>query len=147
MSPTGHAPTSPDRLPKLVLQVVLGVAVVVSVIHYADNTLRFDQYAINPDSPVTEPLVVPAAWLVFTAIGVAGYVMYLQRRWWQAVACLAVYSVSGLVSLVHYSDGPPSAFDSVQNVLIVSDVVAGIAVVAFAFWLMFRRALHSVEAS
>jgi hypothetical protein len=131
-----------------VLHVILLTAFVVSVVHYADNYVRFDRYALNPDSPIQEPILIVVGWLLFTAFGVAGYVAYRRRRWWPAVALTALYSVSGLVSLVHYTDASPSAFDGAQNTLIVADVVAGIGVVGLALWLMFRRALVAdVEAA
>jgi hypothetical protein len=60
------------------------------------------------------------------------------------VAGLAVYSLSGLVGVVHYTDAPPADFDAVQNLLIVTDVLAGIAVLGFALWLMFRRAIPAM---
>lgn len=130
-----------------VLHVAVAAAVVLSVFHYIDNWARFDRYALNPDSPVTEPLMIPGAWLLFTAVGVLGYVQYRRGRWWPAVAGLAVYSLSGLVGAVHYTDAPPSDFDAVQNLLIVTDVLAGAAVLAFALWLMFRRALPAMSST
>ena len=140
--PRPTVPTStqaPDRATRW-LRILMAVSIVVSIVHYADNYLRFDRYALTPNGLVTEPLVIPTAWLVFTVIGVLGYVMYTRRRWWQAVACLAVYSLSGLVSVGHYTEGPPSAFNAVQNVLIVTDLLAGLGIVAFALWLMLARA-------
>ncbi len=122
---------------------ILAFAFVVSVFHYVDNTVRFDRYAVNPDSPIAGvgAWVVPAAWVVLTAVGVVGYLGYREGRWWRAVGGIAVYSVSGLISAAHYTDAPPSAFDGVQNVLIVADLVAGLAVLGLALWVMFRRAL------
>ncbi|MFD2077660.1 hypothetical protein SAMN05421678_112172 [Actinopolymorpha cephalotaxi] len=121
---------------------ILAVSFVVSVVHYADNTVRFDRYALNPDSPVANaPWSVPLAWVVLTAVGLVGLLAYRAGNWWRAVGAFAVYSVSGLVSAVHYTDAPPSAFDGLQNTLIVADLVAGVAVVGLALWVMFRRAL------
>ncbi|SDS03603.1 hypothetical protein [Actinopolymorpha singaporensis] len=122
---------------------VLAFAFVVSIFHYVDNTVRFDRYAVNPDSPIAGAgsWVVPVAWVVLTAVGMIGYLAYREGRWWPAVGGIAVYSVSGLISAAHYTDGPPSAFDGVQNLLIVADLVAGIAVLGLALWVMFRRAL------
>ncbi|GAA5029288.1 hypothetical protein [Actinopolymorpha pittospori] len=144
----GSAKDSSARTAGWVLHVILLTAFVVSVVHYTDNYVRFDRYALNPDSPIQEPILIVVGWLLFTAFGVAGYVAYRRQRWWPAVALTALYSVSGLVSLVHYTDAAPSAFDGAQNTLIVADVVAGVAVVGLALWLMFRRALVAdVEAA
>lgn len=123
------------------------VAFALSVFHYVDNWARFDRYALSPQSPVTEPYQIPLAWVLFTAVGVVGYVQFRRSRWWGAVAGLAVYSLSGLVGLAHYNDAPPGDFDGLQNLLIVTDVLAGFAVLGFALWLMFRRALPSTHAT
>jgi hypothetical protein len=64
-------PEARDRV-GTVLHVIVAVAVVLSVFHYVDNWARFDRYALNPDSPVTEPLLIPGAWLLFTAWAYSG---------------------------------------------------------------------------
>jgi hypothetical protein len=123
------------------LRAIMIGAVVLSVFHYTDNYVRFDRYALSADGLVTEPLAIPLSWLLFTVVGAAGYALYHRERWWPAVVCLVVYSVSGLVSPLHYTEGPLSAFDAVQHVLIVTDLLAGLSVLGYAVWLMIRRAV------
>jgi hypothetical protein len=120
-----------------VLQVILVAAVVSSVIHYTDNTIRFDQYPQNEPALITRPMI-PVSWLAFTAFAIWGYVLYRRERWEAAAACLAVYSVSGLISPLHYTAAPLGEFDAFQHLLIVTDALTGVATVAFAGWLLME---------
>lgn len=134
-----------DARETLLVRAVLLGTFVLSVFHYTDNYTRFDRYAVNPDSLVNEPVLIVLAWVVFTVIGALGYRAYRRQRWWPAVVLLAVYSLTGLISIAHYMDGSPSLFDAYQNFLIVTDIVAGVAVLGLAVWLMRRRALPSLS--
>jgi hypothetical protein len=116
------------------LRVLLIVAIVVSVFHYVDNFVRFDQYPQDEPELVTRPMI-PIAWVVLTAFGVAGYVLCRRGRVGQAAACLAVYSVSGLIGPLHYTSGALDEFDAFQHVNIAADGLAGLAVLLFAVWL------------
>ncbi|WP_020580362.1 hypothetical protein [Actinopolymorpha alba] len=141
LAPAGSHGTRATR----VLQAILASSFVLSVVHYADNYLRFDRYALRPDGLVTQPIMIVLGWVIFTVIGAVGYLMYVQRRWWPAVVLFAVYSVTGLISALHYTEGPLSAFDPLQHVLIVTDLVAGLAVLGSALWLMFARAVPELS--
>jgi hypothetical protein len=120
--------------PLRVLQVVLGAAIVSSVFHYTDNWLRYDQYPQDEPRLVLQPMV-PVSWLVFTAAGIWGYVQFRNGRWRAAAYALAFYSVSGLISPIHYTaDAPLSDYDAFQHTFILTDGVAGLAVLVFAVW-------------
>jgi hypothetical protein len=125
-----------DR-PTVVLRVILVATFVSSAFHYTDNYLRFDEYPPGDDGFVTEPLIWQS-WLVFTAVGLIGYVLYRRERWLPAAACLAFYSVSGLISPLHYTEGTWSDFDTFQHTFIVTDFICGLAVLGFAVWLVVR---------
>jgi hypothetical protein len=132
---------------KTVLQVILLAAVVSSIIHYTDNTIRFDQYPQDEPALITRPMI-PLSWLAFTAFAAWGYVLYRRERWEAAAACLAVYSVSGLISPLHYTAAPLGEFDAFQHLLILTDALTGVATVGFAAWLvMGRRAARAVVGS
>jgi hypothetical protein len=118
-----------DR-PRAVLAILL-VAGTASVFHYVDNYVRFEQYPQPEPKLITQGLVWQG-WLIFTAFGVAGYLLYLRGGRAAAGACLAVYSVSGLIGWLHYTGGPISAFDAFQHANIVIDGLAGIAVLVLA---------------
>ncbi len=110
---------------------VLVAAVLVSIVHYADNTVRFAAYEQGKPTIVTQASI-PVSWVLFTAAAVAGYVLLRRGVRTAAAALLAVYSASGLVGLLHYTVAPPAAFDWFQNTFIVADVLLGVAVLVVA---------------
>jgi hypothetical protein len=119
----------------LLLQVILLAAVLSSIGHYTDNTVRFDQYPQSDPELVSQPMI-PLSWVLFTVVGAFGYVLFRRDRLVPAAACLAVYSISGLVGPVHYLYGSLSEFDALQHVFIATDGIAGLAVLAYAVWLL-----------
>ena len=113
------------------------VAFLVSVVHYADNVLSYDDYPQPaPGSAIPSPPVevVAGDWFVFTAFGLTGLALLLRRRVVPAAVCLAVYSGSGLVGVGHYT--VPGALDMVwwRQLHVVVDIAVGIALLGFAWW-------------
>jgi hypothetical protein len=123
------------------LQVLLVVAVVESLVHYTDNTVRYDDYTV-PDPSLLGGLVkqwvIPVSWVLFTAAAVIGYRRFREGRWGEAAAWLGAYSVSGLISVLHYTDISPTDLSAFQNTFVFADVVLGALVLAFAVWLAVR---------
>ena len=119
------------------LQSLLVAAVLVSIVHYVDNVVRFEDYAPDEAGLVTAPLVA-ASWFVFTGFGLWGYLSYRRGRYRSATVGLGVYSVSGLVGIVHYREVSPSDFDPVQNTFVLLDIVLGAAILAVACRLAWR---------
>ena len=124
---------------------MLGTAFLLSIVHYVDNTLRFDDYTPDPGL-ITRP-AIPLAWVVFTAFGVWGYLQYRRGDDRKAAIGLAVYSFSGLIGPLHYTEVSPSDFDWFQNLFVVLDTLAGVAVlgVACAWPCVPRRGAWSGE--
>jgi hypothetical protein len=122
---------------KTVLQVILVTALASSIVHYTDNTIRFDRYPQDDPKLITRAMI-PLSWALFVAFGVYGYALFRRGRYEAAAACLAVFSVSGLISPLHYTSAPVSDFDGLQNTFIWTDFVTCVAVVAFAVWLALR---------
>lgn len=123
------------------LRVLLGVTIVESFIHYADNTIRYEDYtAENPSvlGGLVKQWVIPISWVLFTVAAVAGYRALRDGRPQQAAAWLGAYSVSGLISLLHYTDISMSELSVFQNVFVFADVALGAAVLAFAVRLALR---------
>jgi hypothetical protein len=123
---------------KALFRTVVLVAFAISVMHYTDNYLRFDEYPNDVPDLVTRPSI-PAAWVVFTLFAAAAWVLYDRGERRRAAVCLGVYSLSGLIGPVHYTSGAMSEFDAFQHVNIGLDTVAGVACLALAVRL-WRRA-------
>jgi hypothetical protein len=124
-----------------VLQVLLVVAIVESLIHYTDNTLRYDDYTASDPSLVgslVKRWVIPISWVLFTAAALVGYRRFRQGRWPQAAAWIGAYSASGLVSVFHYVDISLSDLSAFQNTFVFLDVILGALVLAFAIWTALR---------
>lgn len=119
-----------------ILLVLLGVAFVVSVIHYTDNYVNYGDYPQpGPDDlPAPSDTVIGVAWFVFTGFGILGLWLWLRGRITAAAVALTGYSVSGLIGLGHYT--VPGATDMVwwRQTHVVVDIICGIAIFAFAIW-------------
>lgn len=113
------------------MRTVLAAAILVSILHYMDNTIRYSDYVNGQSTPIAR-WMIPLSWVLLTAAGLMGYRCLTLGQRPLAAALLGVYSASGLVGPVHYTAGPPSDFDAVQNVLIIADTVLGIAVLVIA---------------
>jgi len=115
------------------LRVILVATVLSSIVHYTDNYIRFDEYPQDEPKLISQPLVA-IGWASFTVLAVAGYVLYRRGQWRRAALCLAIYSLSGLISPLHYLSGAWSEFDALQHTFILADAACGAAVLAFAAW-------------
>ena len=120
-----------------VLLGLLAVAVAVSVVHYVDNYVNYDDYPVpGPDSsiPVPSRTLVGVGWFVFTAFGALAVLYWRRRRITAAAIALTGYSLSGLIGFGHYT--VPGAFDMVwwRQAHVVADILAGLAVLCFALW-------------
>jgi hypothetical protein len=118
------------------VRVVLGAAIVSSILHYTDNLVNIEDY---PQPQWVNEAVVPIAWALLTAVGVAGYVLYRRGSYRVAGACWLVYSYTGLSSLAHYSFGPLSDFSVRMHAGILLDGVTGAAVLVVELALLLRR--------
>jgi hypothetical protein len=122
--------------------VLLGLAIVESFVHYADNTLRYDDYtAADPSflGSLVQRWVIPPAWVLFTVAGIIGYRRFRDGRRSEAAAWLGAYSVSGLISVLHYTDISVDDLSAFQNTFVFLDVVLGAAVLAFAVRVAWRQ--------
>ena len=72
-----------------VLTCVLVAAVLVSIVHYIDNTVRYDQFVSEDPNVVarliTRPLV-PVGWMLFTASLVWAVLQYRAGRYDRAAS-------------------------------------------------------------
>ena len=117
-----------------ILTVVLALALASSIVHYTDNYLAFDRYPQSDTGPTITADTIWIAWGVFTAFGLAGYLLYRRGQIRAASGLLAVYSLSGLIGIGHYSAPGMSELAPWRHVHIGVDILCGIAVLAFAVW-------------
>ena len=120
------------------VRTVFVTALLLSVVHYIDNTVRFDDYTGGKKGFVTRPMI-PLSWMLFVAAGVAGYRALKQGNLGLGGALLGVFSTSGLIGLGHYTTVSPRDFDWFQNTFIGLDFLAGLAVFVMAVRLVLSR--------
>lgn len=118
---------------------VLAVAFAVSIVHYVDNTVNYDDYPqADPGTTLAaatpSQLLVGAGWFIFTAFGVLGLWLWLRGRLVPAAVSIALYSGSGLVGFAHYA--VPGATDMVwwRQAHVIADIVCGVLLFGFALW-------------
>ena len=131
-----------------VLRVLLGFTIAESFVHYLDNTVRYDDYSVDDPSLLGKLVVqwvIPVAWILFTVTAVIGYRRFRQGQWSLAAMWLAVYSLSGLISIGHYLDISVSDLSPFQNMFVFLDIAAGALVLAFAIWTARRGAAEREE--
>ena len=117
---------------------VFVTALLLSVVHYIDNTVRFDDYTGGKTGFVTRAMI-PISWVLFTAAGIAGYRALVRGNRGLGASLLGVYSVSGLIGILHYTTVSPSDFSAFQNTFIGLDFLAGLAVFVMAVRLAVNR--------
>ena len=124
---------SHDRAVKL-LTALFAVAVIVSIVHYADNYFNYEEYPKSDSLPNPSAALVGLSWFFFTALGIGGYLLFRRRSYPLACLLLAAYSGSGLVGILHYSaDGMTDAVWW-RQMHVIADIACGAAVFAFAVW-------------
>ncbi len=115
------------------VRLVVLASALVTLFHFVDNAVSIDTYP-DPEPP---PALIFASWPLFTAVGVAGYLLYRQGRVGAAHLYLLAYSFAGLSSLGHFAYGSPETTRGIASVLI--DGVAGSTVLAVTLWSIAAR--------
>jgi hypothetical protein len=125
------------------LKLLVGTTIALSLVHYTDNYVNFDVYPQKGAPIEISRDLVWIGWLLYTGFGLVGYRLFNQGRIRLASFCLAVFSISGLISLAHYSAPGMSEVVWWRHVAIWVDIALGAAVLAFAI----RAALRTGQAS
>ena len=114
-----------------VVRFVVAASIVVTAFHFTDNAVSIEDYP-QPDW-ITEA-VVWIAWPLFSAVGVAGYLLYRDGKFPLASWILLAYAFAGISSLGHFLSGSPDEFTTRGVVSILADGLAGVAVLTVALW-------------
>jgi CHASE2 domain-containing sensor protein len=118
---------------RVVAAVVFG-AMGLTLIHFTDNAVNVDEYPKAGWQPDWFEWVVVAGWFVYSAIGVAGYRFYRERRYPAAHVALVVYGVAVASSVAHFLYGSPADMPVFSAVSVFVDLAAGLAVIGVAVW-------------
>jgi hypothetical protein len=113
---------------------IFAVAVMVSIVHYTDNYVNYDDYPQARTVPNPSAALVLGAWFAFTAAGLAGYLLFRRRPSDLALVLLAAYSGSGLVGIGHYLVPGATSMPWWRQVHVCLDIACGIAAFSFAVW-------------
>lgn len=120
------------------LRVILAAAILSTAIHYTHNFIEVHRYP-GPHGAfdtITRVLIV-TAWPLLTGIGLIGYRRFREGRYREARVSLAVYSITGIVTLGHFIYGNPN-IPAFFYATLFTDALTGLAVLAFA--LRYTRA-------
>lgn len=95
---------------------------VASLVHFAHNAEFLADYP-NLPAWLTRARVY-GAWLIVTALGVAGYLLARARYPRVGLCFLTVYAALGLDGLAHYGRAPFTAHTGAMNFTILFEVIA-----------------------
>jgi hypothetical protein len=120
------------------LRLILAFSVLSTAAHYSHNFVEMDSY---PGGGTFVKVAIVVSWPLLTAIGLYGYRLYASDRLREAHAALATYSLTGLITPLHFLSGEPD-IPAFWYATIFTDFVAGVAILAFVGWSASRRALR-----
>jgi hypothetical protein len=113
-----------------VLRAILVFSIVSTALHYTHNFVNVDQYPGGfPGDTAVQALIV-LLWPAVTLVGLYGYRLYREERYYPAHVCLAVYSLLGLTTLGHFLAGNPD-IPAFFYATIFTDGLAGLAMLTF----------------
>jgi hypothetical protein len=115
------------------LLILLVMNIVITAFHYTDNFIDFEHY---PSPAWITQQGVWLAWIILTAIGIIGYVLYIKRVFWLAYISIAIYSITGAFSPGHYFFPAKVPFSFKMHTFIWLDAIAGAAILVFTLYLI-----------
>jgi hypothetical protein len=110
---------------------ILIFSIAITSIHYTDNAIFVHDYP-EPEWFTTSGVFI--TWGVMTAIAFISYWLYSRQLYWLSYFLLGMYAGTGLSSPAHYFYGELSQFSLKMHILIWTDVIAGLSIVAFLTW-------------
>lgn len=119
---------------------VVFASILVTAFHFTDNFVSIATYP-QPDWVSRASVVI--SWPLYTAIGIAAYLLYRRERFQLAGWFLLAYSYTGLSSLGHFLSGSPDEFTTRGLISVLIDGAAGFAVLAVAIWAILAHRRQS----
>ncbi|PSB10519.1 hypothetical protein C7B62_09175 [Pleurocapsa sp. CCALA 161] len=116
---------------KIWLLSTLILSIAITSLHYTDNAIYVREYP-EPEWFTTSGVLI--TWVVMTAIAIISYWLYSRQNYWLSYFLLGMYAGTGLSSPAHYFYGELSQFSIKMHILIWTDVITGLSVVAFLTW-------------
>ena len=126
-----------------ILRGILAFSVLSTAAHYSHNFVEMDSYPGG--GPAVRALIV-LSWPLLTAIGLYGYRLYARGRHRDARAHLLIYSLTGLITPLHFVYGSPD-IAPFWYATIFTDFLAGASIVAFVVWSATRPAPRPLRPS
>lgn len=114
------------------LRAILAACILSTGVHYTHNFIEVHSYP-GPHGAfdtITRILIV-IGWPLLTAIGLTGYRRYSEGRYDEARIALAIYSMTGIVTLGHFIFGSPQ-IPALFYATLFTDTLCGLTVLAFA---------------
>jgi hypothetical protein len=127
-----------------ILSWIFAVAVLVSILHYTDNYVNWQDYPQSKSGPNPSQGAVLWGWVGFTAAGLAGYLLFRRRDSDLSLALLAAYSGSGLIGIGHYVVPGATAMPWWRQADVFLDIASGIAMFSFVVWAARARRRRAV---
>jgi len=122
-----------ERRKLTLLKTILAAGMLSTAIHYTHNFVAVNRYPGPKDLYTVTRVAIVVAWPLLTWIGLMGYRRYREGRYREAQVCLAVYSITGIVTLGHFIYGNPK-IPAFFYATLFTDALTGFAILAFAVW-------------
>ena len=122
------------------VRLVVAGTVLCTLFHFTDNIVNVDTYPRQ--EWLSGTLIQVAAvlfWPFMVAVGIAGYRFYRRGSLEQAHAYLTAFSFIGLVSLGHFTAGPPGDLTTRGLISVTIDGICGLAVLGLVAWSVLTR--------
>jgi hypothetical protein len=119
-----------------VVRFVVAASIVITAFHFTDNAVSIEDY---PQPGWITEAVVFIAWPLFSAAGVAAYLLYRDGKFPLANWFLLAYAFAGISSLGHFLSGSPDEFTTRGLISILADGTAGLTVLSVAIWSFMAR--------
>ena len=129
------------------VRLVVITTIALTLFHFTDNAINVDTYPKASWQPDWFDVVVALAWVLYTAVGVAAFLLYERGRFGAAHAGLLIYGYLVFSSLGHFLYGSPSELTTRGVISVFVDVAAGSVVIAVAVWSMLARRRRAAATS